>query len=343
MIGIDVSDKSIKVVRLADNSSRKLLSHCSEPLEPGWIESGAVINPEKVRGAVKSALDACQIDKKVEDAVVASISESQSFLRVIELPLMREDEVGEAIKWEIAQHIPFGLENVYIDWQPLHGEGHVRKDGKMEVQVGASQKKVVDSLLRVFSDLNLDVAAFELESQALVRALVSRDMRRKQGILIVDVGASATNVIVHDHGALRFTASLQKGVNSLSKVLSAEQAKTVSGKDIASAQIPSAEALSASLAPALEELAIEIHGIVEFYNSIDAKHVVKEIMMTGGGSNLPGLDKALLRYFDKVIIQQGNPWVNIVQAIKSIASPLELKESVRFSTAIGLALRPVVY
>ncbi|MCH8005031.1 MAG: DEAD/DEAH box helicase family protein, partial [Planctomycetes bacterium] len=50
---------------------------------------------------------------------------------VVDYPLAQavEDEVDEAIQWEVAQHIPFGLENVYIDWQPVHS-GHKAAAGR---------------------------------------------------------------------------------------------------------------------------------------------------------------------------------------------------------------------
>ena len=86
---------------------------------------------------------------------------------------------------------------------------------------------------------------------------------------------------------------------------------------------------------------MEIRGIADFYNSIDEQHEVREILLTGGGSNLPGLDKVFLRFFGNVHVQRGNPWVNILRTGKEKRPPLSLQESVFFTTAIGAALRPV--
>jgi len=97
------------------------------------------------------------------------------------------------------------------------------------VLVGAAQKKVVDPLYELLKALDLDLAAFELESQAIVRALISPELSTKQGLLIVDLGASATNVIIHDHGTSRFTASLQKGAGELLAALPPQDRERVSG------------------------------------------------------------------------------------------------------------------
>ena len=86
--------------------------------------------------------------------MVASIPETQSFLRVIELPVMNEDEMDEAVPWEVARHIPFGLENVYIDWQSVGG-GHKAARGRMELRGGAPQKKLEDPMLQIIQNLEL--------------------------------------------------------------------------------------------------------------------------------------------------------------------------------------------
>ncbi len=341
MIGIDISDRSIKVVQLANDSSHRLLSHHVLSLPSQAVTNGIVVETGVVQSALQEALKLAGISLRTKDAVVASIPETQSFLRVIEIPDMDEEEIAEAIKWEIVQHIPFGLENVYVDWQPLKGAGHVDKGEKQEVQVGVAQKKVVDSLYGAFSTLPLDLAAFELESQALVRSLISPDMRSKQGILLVDIGDSVTDVVIHDHGAMRFSATLQKGIDYLAATIDAEAGRALRG-DPAAVSEDDRQQLAEKLLPALEELVIEINGVVEFYNSIDTKHVVREIKLTGGGSNIPGLNIAFLKHFDDVHIQQGNPWVNILSSMATAKPPMNLRESVRYTTALGLALREVV-
>lgn len=335
MIGIDISDRSVKIVRLSNKRDRRLISHCWQAVPDPVIERGVIKDATALKKTLRETFKACRL--QLGDEVVASIPETQSFLRVIEIPLMDASEISEAVQWEVAQHIPFGLENVYIDWQPVVS-GHTPASGRQEVLVGAAEKSVVDPLLQVLSDLGLRLAAFELESQAIVRALISREMERRKGLLIVDLGGSATNVIVFDHGTIRFTASLQKGSTDLLRQVSLDGADDLEGqpKEVP----PDRQArIAEQLLPGLEELVIEIQGIVEFYNGIDTEHEVKEIVLTGGGANLPGFDRAVIKYFDNVHVQRGNPWVNILPAGKDTHPPLGMRESVHYSTALGLALR----
>lgn len=341
MIGLDVSDRSLKLVRLAGNRSPRLLSFCHQDVPPGVMEGGVVQDSARMRAVIEQAFKVCTISRGFKDPVVASIPETQSFLRVVEVPAMQEDEVGEAIQWEVAQHIPFGLENVYVDWEPIVAEGHAPARGHQEILVGAAQKKVVDPLYDVFRGMGVDIAAFELESQAMVRSLVSGDLKHRQGILLVDLGGTSTNVVIHDHGTIRFTASLQKGSDRIRDTLAPDEIKVIN--DMSDTIAPEvAQSIAAKVAGMYQELVMEVNGIVEFYNGIDMQHEVREIVLTGGGSNFPGLGDAFLRVFDNVHVQRGNPWVQILSGRRDARAPMSLARSVRYSTAVGLALRSVL-
>ncbi len=340
MIGIDISDQTIKVVHLSV-AHKKLLSHHMRVLPKGIIKSGVVADKKQMAEEIKGAFTSSNISLKTKDSIVASIPETQSFLRVIEIPVMDDFEVREAVRWEIAQHIPFGLENVYVDWQPASSHNHKVKEGHMEVEVGAAQRKVVDPLFDIISGMGLDLAACELESQAIVRALIASNRKEQEGILLIDIGNTSTNVIVYDYGATRFTASLTQGVIQLLQDVSASDTKIIM-ENLETMPKPLVEKVEKSISMFADALVKDIFGIVKFYNGIDPKHMVREIILTGGGSNLPGLDVVFLKYFTEVHIQRGNPWVNLLSGKHVIKPPLSLQESVRYCTAIGLAIRPII-
>lgn len=341
MIGIDVSDRSLKMVWLSSGKSRRLLSHCVQDLPAGLMEGGVVKDQAGVRQAITKAFQECGVGKDLREPVIASIPETQSFLRVVEVPAMAEDEVGEAVQWEVAQHIPFGLENVYIDWEPIFAEGHAPVRGHTEILVGAAQKKVVDPFYDIFRELSLDIAAFELESQALVRSLISEDLKHRQGMLLVDLGGASTNVVIHDHGTIRFTASLQKGSDRIRDTLATEEIQMIN-QTPDSIPPAMAQSIAGKLTGMYQELVHEVNGIVEFYNGIDMQHEVREIILTGGGSNFPGLGQAFLRVFSNVHVQRGNPWASVLAWQGNHKAPMSLGKAVRFATALGLALRPIL-
>lgn len=340
MIGIDISRHSVKIIRLSNTAPLRLLAHCWHTVPNGVMEKGEVKNEKIMRQIIIEALQQCSIQTSASDTVVASIPETESFLRVIEIPRMDASEISEAVQWEVAQHIPFGLENVYLDWQAIVNQRNPAKD-RQEVLVGAAEKRVVDPLYELLRSLDLDVGALELESQAIVRSLISPELRQRKGLLVIDLGSSATNVVIHDRGTVRFTASLQKGSQELFGPLAAEELAAVTGapKEL---QTGLSTAIAQKLQTNFDGLVVEVRSVVEFYTGLDSDNEVNEILLTGGGSNLPGLDQAFLRHFDDVHVQRGNPWVNILPSNKLVRSPMNVRESVHYTTAIGLALRTIL-
>ncbi len=341
MLGVDISERSIKVVRLSNSKRHKLLARawCEIPAEA--IQHGVITEPDVVGKALRQTIEKCGVRSTHQDVVVASIPESESFLSVVEIPAMDEQEVSEAVQWEVAQHMPFGLENVYLDWQWVSPKGSVKKD-RQEVLVGAAEKKVVDPLVGLLNRLGYDVAALELESQAIVRALISEDLLDKQGLLMVDLGATVTNVVVHDRGAIRFSATLKRGVQAAMANLNPEEEGLVKDPSAKTSEQISAQ-LEEKLRFPLEEIVAEVHGILEYYTGLSTEHRVNEILLTGGGANLPGLDRIFQRFFSDVHLSRANPWINIRSAQQNAAPLMSLSESVHYSTALGLALRDVVF
>src|SRR5687768_2416502 len=175
MIGIDISDRSIKVAQVEASMGRIVLkSVCWAPLVETYIRRGVIQNVPAVAEALKSSFEKCSVGPVSMNApVVASIPETQSFVRVLDLPAMKDREVDEAVYWAVREHIPFDLERVYIDWQALpYGS---RQGERRQVLVGAVQREVVDPLLEVLDTVGLRVTALELEAQAVVRALLPLD------------------------------------------------------------------------------------------------------------------------------------------------------------------------
>lgn len=337
MIGIDISDHSVKVVRLSNRSPHHLLARGWQEIPERLIEHGRINDERSVKQIVMETFKKCGLATGCDDAVIASIPESESFLRVIEIPEMDESEISEAVKWEVGQHIPFGLEKVYLDWQWVNQHA---AQGRAEVLVGAAEKSIVNQLYSVLASLNLDVAALELESQAFIRSLISPELKQRQGLLVVDLGGAATNVAVHDQGTIRFTATLRKGVRDLLSILSAEERTNVMCLLTDCAPVDVTKAVPKIMSD-LEALVVEVHGVVEYYTGLAPQRKISEILLTGGGSNLPGLDQAFLRIFDNVHVQRGNPWVNVLIPGRSAEAPMKITESVHYATAVGLALRKV--
>jgi type IV pilus assembly protein PilM len=339
MVGLDLSDRSLKIVELTEETVPRVRTVGWSALTPNLMRRGVIVDPEGLTGVVREALRKCSPPPVLGAPAVVSIPESQSFVRLLDLPLMGEGEMDEAVQWAIRQHIPFDLDRVYLDWQLLSSDGR-----RQEVLVGAAQREVVDPLLETLDTSGLRVVAIELEAQALVRSLLPRDSLDINGILIVDLGAVTTNIIFFDRGHLRFTTSIQKGGDDLTQQLIQELQLTPQAaaekKALVGVNPADDPAVAATLRVAALDLVRQVKNVIEETMSpLGGIGKVRALMLVGGAANLPGLLAVFGEIFSNLPVQLGNPWTNVAVADERSAAPLSPSDASHFATAIGLALR----
>lgn len=339
--GLDLSDLSMKAVWL-DRSGKhdSIASFGSVPLLPGSVVDGEIMDPEAVKNAVKNLLEKSGPKRIKTRQVICSLPETKAFLRIISLPKMEEDEVREAIKWEIEANIPLTLDQVYYDWQILE-LNLTQEKGKISVLVVAVARGVVDQFREVLESVGLDVVGLETESIAQSRSLLA-EKNENTTTLIVDVGDRRTSFLIAIGSTPCFTSSAplssQMITDAISKTmhLSFEEAEDLKIKHGLGSLAFKSPVLAAA-EPILESIATEIEKSIDFYvNNLRYSQAVDTIVLCGGGSNMNGFLPYLARRLGRPV-EFGNPWVN-VQLGREIPI-IDRKQSVQYSTAIGLALR----
>lgn len=339
--GLDLSDLSIKAVWLDRAGSHdSVASFGSVPLPAGSIIDGEIMNPELVKGAVVKLLEKCGPRKIRTKKVICSLPETKAFLRIISLPAMREEEVREAIKWEIEANIPLTLDQVYYDWQILD-LNLAQEKGKMSVLVVAVARSVVDQFQAVLENAGLEVLGLETESIAQARSLLAEKNEEKT-TLIVDIGDRRTSFLVSIGNTPCFTSSVplssQMVTDAIAKDMhipfdEAEALKIKYGLGSIALKSPILKATR----PVLENMAVEIEKSIDFYvNNLRYSAAVDSIVFCGGGSNMQGLLPYMSRRLGRPV-EAGNPWVNV--GLGREIPLIDRSRSVQYSTAIGLALR----
>lgn len=346
MVGVDISDKSIKVAEVVGRTNPQLRTVCWSALPPNLIRRGVIQDIPTMTATLQEALTKCSPISVSSREVVASIPETQSFVRVLDLPKMTDGETDEAVQWAVRQHIPFDLDRMYLDWQILPGAQV--KENRQQVLVGAVQKDVVDPLLQVLDGTGLRVVALELEAQAIVRSILPPDATDVHGVLVIDMGATSTNVVYFDQGAMKFTASVQVGGDDLTQQLA--QKLHITPSDATEKKVlvglGGGGEVDANASLALHEAAVDLLRKIErtvremaAQFQSDDDHFVRAILLSGGSANLPGLKSVVAEVFPGIPIEIADPWTNIYFEDKEKA-PLSAQDASHFVTALGLALRP---
>ncbi len=339
--GLDLSDLSLKALWLEREGKEEIVtSFGSVPLPIGSVIDGEIIKEEIVVQAVRDIVAKTVPSPIKTRKVICSLPETKAFLRIIGLPEMEEDEVKEAIKWEIEANIPLTLDQVYYDYQVLEKK-LIQEKGKMSVLVVAVARNMVDQFYGVLEKAGLEVAGFETESIAQARSLLSEKDEDKTR-LIIDIGDRRTSFLVAIGNTPCFTSSVPLSSQMITDAISkemripfeeAENMKIKYGLGSLALKSP----LFKAAQPVLENIATEIERSINFYlSNLGYSKAIDSIVLCGGGSNMKGL----LPYLTKRLSQSiefGNPWVNI--RLGRTLPPIDRGHSVQYSTVIGLALR----
>lgn len=345
-VGVEVNDFSVRVIQISRKGKKdSILGYNSVQIPPGSIIDGEISNKENIIAAVKKAVSESQPLKIKAKKAICSVSETKAFLRVINIPKMKKEEIKEAIKWELEANIPLTIDQVYYDWQMLN-KNFSKEQSKISVLVIAVARKIVDQLMEVMEAAGLEVVDIGIESIAQARSLIEDQDSDGKTTLIVDLGGQRTSFLISVGSIPCFTSSIPLSAGSLTDAISKglniarEEAETAKKNYGIGSESENSNILDA-VRPVLENLALEIEKSMEFYVSgLGYSAAIDKIIICGGGANTKGLIAYLVKRLGREI-ELGNPWANLNLG----KSPVIIKnnEAVRFSTVIGLALKGLFY
>ncbi|OGE81018.1 MAG: hypothetical protein A3E98_03900 [Candidatus Doudnabacteria bacterium RIFCSPHIGHO2_12_FULL_48_11] len=342
--GLDISDVSIKAMQLKRHN-RSFIPHAFADLSlPSRIINNHLIASEqRLAENIGYCLSkAGKIDTKY---VAASIPESKSFVRILEIPNMREEEIGSAIPWQLEQDIPVPVDQVYLDWQVISRTGE-----KINVLVAATPRDYVDALIDTLRIARLKPVALELESQALSRALIGQE-DAKQSMLILDMANMQTSFIIIDGGVLEYTSSIPVAGNAFTESIarslgvSSGEAEKLK-RELGLVSETKRGNIRQAVLPVLDNIVDEIKNVIRFHEEHAQNHrPIKRVVLSGGSSRLLGIADYIAARLNLGSnapvgrVSLGDPWTNLNIAGLDDKLPLKKDEALGFATAIGLALR----
>lgn len=355
-LGIDIGMGSIKIVELKNNKGKPQL------VTYGIAEQSVDIVHDNSEAALKYVaaliLKTCKKAGVSTQKVITALPTFSVFNSIINLPSIPNKDLATTIKWEAKKIIPLPIEDVVLDWKILeekvskksksnlvesNADTLIQKEKKakegLRILLTVAPKNLIKKFVDIFKQINFELLSLETASFALTRSLVGYD---PNPIMIVDIGAAITSVIVVEKSVPILNRSIDVGGISVTQAISnslnidfkrADQFK----RDIGISNNSTQEGTSKTIQTILDNIINEIRYTVELYEHQGAKKIEK-IILTGGSSYLPNLPEFLAKTLEKKVFI-GDPWFRIIY-------PLELKpvleeNAPRLSTAIGLAMREI--
>lgn len=335
VFGLDLGTSLIKAVQLKKERGQLVLQAAGSTFTPPkGLASDAPLDQEAVAEAVKKLLAEAKIGTK---KVNTALPDAKVFSQVLELPLLTEKELKEALKWEAEQYIPFPLEEVNLDFTILEKKEKIKK---MDVLIIAAPLRLIEKYVNILRMAGLTPLALETEIIAVSRILASQISEEKT-VMVINLGSSATNFSILKKGVFSFASSIPSGGDALARAISqelgfsldqAEEYKKTYGLEEERLE----GKIHAAIKPVMEKIIQEIQRALSFYEEKNPNDRITSLILAGGTARLPGIVSYLTQKLEAET-QIGNPWANLRVDEKKFG-PL-INDSLLFAAATGLALR----
>ena len=337
-IGLDISMDAIRFVEFDTKGGKLVVSRfASRHFPMGTIAEGRAGDKKKLQDVI----GALAHEYKLGFANI-SLPEEQAYLVNMQVPRVPSAELRDAIELRLEEHVPISGSDAIFDYVVV-GEAGSRHKDVVDVVVSVMPKAIVDEYLEVFHGTGVTPKAFELESQAMARAIIPKGDNGT--FLVVDIGKIMTDIFVVANGVVQFSASLDVGGHNFTQAI--EKGKGVSYEEAEAMKVKTGlvgggEELD--LRPALSSVVSDFRSrLMRHYMYWQTHHGekiggnIEAVYITGGGANLKGIREYLAMSVD-VQVKVANPWVN-VRSFEEYIPPLTMQQSHGYTAAIGLALR----
>ena len=274
-----------------------------------------------------------------------SISGQVVFPRYVKLPPVAPDKIGQIVRYEAQQNVPFPIEEVVWDYQ-LIGEG----SGELSVLIVAVKRDIVKSFTDCIEAVGLEPQIVDVSTMAIYNAVRYNYSDLQGCTMILDMGARTTNVIFVE-GRRIFSRSIPVAGNAITRELmkefnlpyeDAEQMKLAHayvgfGSSYDETDRGVAERVSKIVRGTMTRLHAEVGRTINFYRSQQGGTQPSLVLLAGGSSIIPHTD-TFLRDKLRVDVDYLNPFRNV--AVSERISAAEISKALPLmGEVVGLALR----
>ncbi len=219
-LGIDFGTAALKVVELELVEGKPILvnygvadfSHLEEELK------NATYTYDEAVGLYLHAL-LTKMNPKTDKAHIAMPAYT-GLVALVDFPSLDESQMNDAVQFEAHKYVPtVSLDDVALSWEIVERRKDSEGNIVMEVLLVAALRKEVNRYQAYIQNEALEMSLLEIETFAIVRALLEKKSGSGMRILI-DIGSRATNIILTHDGSVKLSRNIDTGGKDMTRTLS---------------------------------------------------------------------------------------------------------------------------
>lgn len=346
--GIEIGQSALKAIRLKKTGETDVQAVAFDYVEHPKILSQPDADPvELMQSALETFLSRNQL---ADDRVVIGIPGQNGLIRFVKLPPVDPSKIPDIVKFEARQQIPFPLEEVIWDYQPIvqPGAGEARGfAGEQEVGLFAMKRDMVYNYLQPYLAAGVEVDVVQLRPLAVFNFAAydllgypERQEPNPEGyIVVLEMGADNTDLVITD-GVRVWQRSLTIGGNHFTRALTKELKLTFAKaehlkKNATKAQDP--RVLFQAMRPVFNDFVNEVQRSIGFFSTSHRRAKIAKVVGVGNAFKMPGLQKLLEQQL-QVPVQRLEHFERLTGP-GVVDAPIFQENAPGFAVVYGLALQ----
>jgi type IV pilus assembly protein PilM len=300
VVGLDIGTSGVRAAELSAGKGPMTLERFGQVALPnGAVRDGEVIDSDAVAAAIKQLWVQAKFGSK---RVVVGVANQKVVVRQVDLPWLPVNELRKSLQFQVQDFIPMPVDQAILDFHPLEEFTNDAGARMLRVLLVAASRDMVGSAVEAVTKAGLEPAMVDLTSFAVLRSLVTgTGMGSVEAEALVDIGASVTNIVVHQGGVPRFVRILLMGGADITDAVAerlgvpmdhAEAVKQSNGMSPTpgnAEQHPAGRAIELTGSNFVEE----VRGSLDYYLAQPAAMRIGRVVLSGGGSRLGGIVQRL--------------------------------------------------
>ena len=322
-VGLDIGTSGIRAVEIAYSRGHQVITRAAQvDLPRGAVTNGHITSAEDVATALRTLW---KVGRFTTNRVNFNISDTNVITRQLELPWMAPDDFRSALKYQVAQEIPVDLATVQLDFHPINEftitDQHGQEIDMLEFLLIAANTETLETTSEAIISAHLVPVGAETSAFALIRAACEKFSPLDSGLeAIIDIGADAVTVVIHQGGQPRFIRAmpnqggdaialtvamalgitqedatsriLASGLSEPPPVISPIPESNVFGALASSREVitdPTAKRVRALINPWATTLVSAIRDSLDYFQATGQRSQVDSLVVTGRAASLAGL------------------------------------------------------
>lgn len=279
--------------------------------------------------------------------LLVSLSGQSVFTRFAKIPILGDKNSLEAqINQEVAQNLPFPIEDVVWDYQILSNDDPTEAD----VLVVAVKKELAEDVASCAKSAGLQLSLIDSAALALYNSVRYNYTDLDGCVMTLDIGAKSTSLIFIEDGKLfvrsipigghMITTEISKGLGisfDAAEQLKQEKGFVALGGTFAIQDDEEADKCSKIIRNVVTRLHMEINRSINFYRSQQGGSAPERILLTGGGSMTKMLNEFFSEKFN-IPVDFMNPFASVAVDIDN-GVEVTNEELFLLANSVGLMLR----